>query len=301
MTAALLIGGPVLAQDRSPEASLLPPQKPAAPETDTDGASQTGDGATQVGVSDPPSETAPDDTAQGDEATSVPEDELEVGPEDEAAGISPPAPVAGDPANGLATTHAPATGPTADETAAFRACTEALSISGAVFEPVDTVTDENDAACGVTLPVRLAEAAPGVALNPDTILQCEAALALSKWVQRTVLPASDVLAERGDVTGLNHGSSYICRRRNNLPDEVLSEHSFGSAIDIMGVTFRDGSSLTIEPRERDGTLEEAFQDAVRAGACLYFTTVLGPGSDESHADHLHFDIKTRPGGFRLCQ
>jgi len=33
----------------------------------------------------------------------------------------------------------------------------------------------------------------------------------------------------------------------------------------------------------------AFQRALNAAACLYFTTVLSPGSDETHRDHMHLD------------
>ena len=31
-------------------------------------------------------------------------------------------------------------------------------------------------------------------------------------------------------------------------------------------------------------------DSVRTAACGWFTTVLGPGSDAAHTDHLHVDI-----------
>ena len=118
---------------------------------------------------------------------------------------------------------------------------------------------------------------------------------------RTVQPAARQMTERGPVVALEQGSGYICRRRNNAPDGKLSEHSFGNAIDIMAFRFAEGEPIRVEPREREGTMAEAFQRAVRAGSCLYFSTVLGPGTDASHADHLHMDIKERNGGFRLCQ
>jgi hypothetical protein len=44
-------------------------------------------------------------------------------------------------------------------------------------------------------------------------------------------------------------------------------------------------------------------DTVQTAACGWFTTVLGPGSDEAHADHLHVDMA--PHGtsdrYRICQ
>ena len=97
------------------------------------------------------------------------------------------------------------------------------------------------------------------------------------------------------------GGSYTCRRRNNLPTGKLSEHAFGNAIDIMSFQFEEGDPIPVEPRMDDHTIEEAFQRAVRATSCLYFTTVLGPGANAAHADHLHMDIAQRNGGYRLCQ
>jgi hypothetical protein len=69
----------------------------------------------------------------------------------------------------------------------------------------------------------------------------------------------------------------------------------------MGFTFAEGPPIAVEPREAQGTMAEAFQDAVRASACLDFSTVLGPGSNASHADHLHLDVIERSRGYRLCE
>lgn len=183
----------------------------------------------------------------------------------------------------------------------FAACTAALSDLGAKFTPVEPITDQKFRDCGIARPVKLHEAVPGVSMQPDTVLRCAAALALAEWVSDFVLPAARRLPERGVVTAVAHGSSYICRRRNNAAEGKLSEHGFGNGIDVTGFRFADGSLLPIEPREADGTLDEAFQSAVRKTACLSFTTVLGPGTDAAHADHFHLDIKQRRGGFRLCQ
>ncbi|MFA7414713.1 MAG: extensin family protein [Rhizobium sp.] len=42
----------------------------------------------------------------------------------------------------------------------------------------------------------------------------------------------------------------------------------------------------------------AFRLALNAAACLYFTTVLSPGSDDTHRDHMHLDVMRRTGGHR---
>ena len=44
-----------------------------------------------------------------------------------------------------------------------------------------------------------------------------------------------------------------------------------------------------------------FLNDIREGACTYFTTVLGPGSDRYHGDHFHVDVIARRGGYRICK
>ncbi len=184
---------------------------------------------------------------------------------------------------------------------AFSACLAELDGFGTVYETRGSVSDPSDSDCGITQPIMVSEIVPGLVLQPDSIMRCETAVALAEWTARIVLPAAEMMGEKGAVTGIDHGSTYICRRRNNLPTGKLSEHSFGNAVDVMGFRFEDGSSLPIEPRADAGTIEESFQRAVRGGACLSFTTVLGPGTDATHDDHLHLDVKARSGGYRICQ
>ena len=42
---------------------------------------------------------------------------------------------------------------------------------------------------------------------------------------------------------------------------------------------------------------------IRVAACGWFTTVLGPGSDAAHAEHLHVDILQHGSSdrYRICQ
>ncbi len=102
------------------------------------------------------------------------------------------------------------------------------------------------------------------------------------------------------ISGLSQASAYVCRNRNGATDGKVSEHAFGNAIDIAGFTLKSGKTITIRPAGRDATLEGAFQRAITEAACLYFTTVLDPGSDAAHQNHLHLDVKARRGGYRYC-
>ncbi|WP_394688219.1 extensin family protein [Hoeflea sp.] len=186
-----------------------------------------------------------------------------------------------------------------DSKAALALCESELQELGVNFERLEPVTGENG--CGIASPYAIAAIAPGVTLKPATELRCETALSLARWVRDVVLPSARALPESLRLRAINHGSTYVCRRRNNLPTGKMSEHSIGNAIDIVSFEFDDREPLAVTPRNGKGSIEEAFQRAVRAGACLHFTTVLGPGADASHDNHLHFDIAKRRGGYRLCQ
>jgi len=45
--------------------------------------------------------------------------------------------------------------------------------------------------------------------------------------------------------------------------------------------------------------QRSFREAMKKSACARFTTVLGPGSDGYHEDHVHLDMMQRLGP-RVC-
>lgn len=190
------------------------------------------------------------------------------------------------------------TAPEPDE-AALAKCEAGLRKLGAVFERLEPVNSENG--CGIGAPYRIEQIIHGVRLSPASQLRCETALALANWTSKVVVPATAALPGEVQLTSINHGSTYVCRRRNNLPTGKMSEHAIGNAIDVVSFGFKGRDPVAVSPRAGSGTMEESYQRAVRGGACLYFTTVLGPGTNTSHADHLHLDIIKRKRGYRLCQ
>ncbi|MCB1487682.1 MAG: extensin family protein, partial [Bauldia sp.] len=86
-------------------------------------------------------------------------------------------------------------------------------------------------------------------------------------------------------------ASYSCRTRNNVPGAKLSEHAHGNAIDISA--FQVSGVGWVEVGKANTMGKRRFLAAVRKSACGPFTTVLGPGSDGYHEDHLHFDVIRR--------
>ncbi|MBP0481262.1 extensin family protein [Sagittula salina] len=181
------------------------------------------------------------------------------------------------------------------------ACLAVLDLMRVTYTVSEPVIPGDDRDCGILRPVTVTEVAPGVALSPPATLRCPAAQALALWVRDFVQPAAARLSERGALTAIRNGSDYVCRRRNNATEGKLSEHAFGNALDVMGFDFSEGPNIPVEPREAQGSMAEAFQDAVRASACMEFTTVLGPGSNAAHDNHLHLDVIRRTRGWRLCE
>lgn len=179
------------------------------------------------------------------------------------------------------------------------ACLATLDRLGVVYETINPIAGEGG--CGVGDPVRVSSVSPGITLTPEATVGCRTAAALARWVEGLVAPSARVMGEGVRLSGLSNASGYVCRRRNNAADGKLSEHATGGAIDISGFSFKGRPPIPVEPRAGRGTMAEAFQRTVRAGACLYFSTVLGPGSDDYHDDHLHFDLARRNSGYRLCQ
>lgn len=183
--------------------------------------------------------------------------------------------------------------------AAIRACEAALTQLGAKFKRLPPIRGEGG--CGLAAPYAVTEIAPGIKLTPATKMQCDVALATARWVKDVVLPAARVYSPDHRLTSIRHASTYVCRSRNHKAGAKLSEHATGNAIDIVGFTFGDKEQLVVQPRNRDADLSEAFQKAIRFGACLHFTTVIGPLSDANHADHFHLDLADRNRGYRLCR
>lgn len=185
----------------------------------------------------------------------------------------------------------------------YDACRLALSILGTKYEEVPEITSPEDEHCGIARPIRVQEIIRGVTLLGGADMRCDTARALGFWTQNFLRPATAALPESPQLTGLQLGSTYACRARVGTGKErpKLSEHAIGNAIDIAAFEFSNGEILKVEPRQDTGDIAESFQRSAQSTACLYFTTVLGPGSNAAHNDHLHLDVAARKNGWRLCQ
>ncbi|MEH6718263.1 MAG: extensin family protein [Aurantimonas endophytica] len=167
-------------------------------------------------------------------------------------------------------------------------CRATLRKMGVQF--VDVAPIGKGRGCGIPHPVKITAIAEGVAMKPAATLNCASAVRISKWVEDEVKPAARWKMWKRPTAVLN-ASSYRCSRIAG--SRTVSEHATGNALDVRGFQFSDGSLFDVEKKGFFSFRQKSFQSAVRESACRYFGTVLGPGYNHAHRDHLHLDAKNR--------
>ncbi len=153
--------------------------------------------------------------------------------------------------------------------------------------------------CGVDDVVRLEAVVlrdkSRVALTPPAIVRCTFAEAIVQWVREDLAPAVRNLG--APLRSLDNYAAYDCRGRNRIVGAKLSEHGKANAIDVRSVKLANGTLVGLT----DPNVGKDLRLGLRKSTCARFTTVLGPGSDGYHEDHVHVDLAERTGGHRMCQ
>jgi hypothetical protein len=134
-----------------------------------------------------------------------------------------------------------------------------------------------------------------VSVKPAAILRCKMAAALADWIRGDIAPLAERLGST--VSNLDNFDSFECRGRNRIVGAQLSEHGRANALDVRAFKFADGSSISLTDR----TVPRGLRENVLHSACKRFSTVLGPGSDWYHEDHIHLDLMERRNNYRICQ
>jgi len=170
--------------------------------------------------------------------------------------------------------------------------------------PVDTMRapardTRRPAPLGPSRAPRLASATGTVTVTPNATLACPMVSALDQWIATSVQPSA--MRWFGQpVAEIKQISAYSCRGMNGNPRANISEHAFGNALDIASFTLADGRRITVKDGWRGPPEEQGFLRDVQGSACDRFSTVLAPGSNVFHYDHIHVDLMRRGSGHRAC-
>jgi len=142
--------------------------------------------------------------------------------------------------------------------------------------------------------VRLADRTQ-VAVTPPAVVRCSFAEAIVHWVREDVVPVVRSLG--GALKSIDNYAAYDCRGRNRIIGARLSEHGKANALDIRSFKLASGTVVELT----DPNVAKDFRERLRKTTCARFSTVLGPGSDGYHENHVHVDLAERAGGHRMCQ
>ena len=173
------------------------------------------------------------------------------------------------------------------------ALTEAIAIAPSI-PPI-----HGPGACGgddlVRLEAVVVSPAQRVAIKPPAILRCTMATAIANWVREDAAPLAVTLGS--SLSEIDNYDSYECRGRNRIVGAKLSEHGLANALDVRGLKLANGTMLSLTDRN----LSRDTREKVLASVCSRFMTVLGPGSDWYHEEHIHLDLAERRNNYKVCQ
>jgi len=187
--------------------------------------------------------------------------------------------------------------PSASEPAPPTACRLRLTSALAVAPSLPPITGPGE--CGAPDVVRLeAVVLPDqslVTIAPPAVLRCTMAEAVVSWVREEAAPrALDLGSPLKAIANL---ASFDCRGRNGILGAKLSEHGKANALDIHSFKLANGRVVGLT----DSQVPKDFREGLRQSVCARFMTVLGPGSDGYHEEHVHVDLAERRGGYRICE
>jgi hypothetical protein len=134
-----------------------------------------------------------------------------------------------------------------------------------------------------------------VSLKPAAIMRCKMASAIADWIRSDMAPLAAGLGSV--ISDLDNFDSFECRGRNRVVGAKLSEHGRANALDVRALKLANGQSISLTDR----TVPRELRESVLHSVCARFSTVLGPGSDGYHEDHIHLDLMERHNNYKICQ
>lgn len=147
--------------------------------------------------------------------------------------------------------------------------------------------------CGANDAVVYQKGPTGLEIRPPALVTCRLALGLVDVEKLLQELAQKELGSR--VKRLHQGGTYNCRKMARF--DLVSEHSYGNAIDVRSFTLEDGRLVSVD--EHFGPLAEPpANERARFLRTLgeqafdrhLVSVSLGPYWDALHKDHFHFDM-----------
>jgi hypothetical protein len=134
-----------------------------------------------------------------------------------------------------------------------------------------------------------------VSVKPAAILRCAMASEIADWIRTDMTPLATSLGSV--ISDLNNLDSFECRGRNGIAGAKMSEHGRANALDVHDLKLAAGQMISFTDR----TVSREVRETILHSMCARFTTVLGPGSDGYHEDHIHLDLMERHNNYKICQ
>jgi hypothetical protein len=183
------------------------------------------------------------------------------------------------------------------------ACYAALSKIGVVFTPYAPY--EQNGSCTVVNPVQLKSYkvnGKNIEFPDRPVLNCTFASQLINFIRDQAQPTFSTKTT-SQIAKIYTGPGFVCRGRNGDVSAKLSEHASGNAVDIERIQLAVGRIILVKDAISAATKDYDVLTTMRQAACTYFTTVLGPGANEAHASHFHFDLGQhgKSGTYRICE
>ena len=145
-------------------------------------------------------------------------------------------------------------------------CLKELEQTEAVFKPLG---NQGTDTCPAKNAVRISKF-KDTTLSSSVILSCPAAVDTANWLEEI------------EAKHITHMGTLNCRQRRG--SGLMSEHSFGIAIDVSAI---DGAVVSKHWKDK-GSKGEKLRDAASV-ACKHFSNVLTPETNRLHHNHFHLD------------
>ncbi len=175
-------------------------------------------------------------------------------------------------------------------------CHARLTSLGVTFTPAELPLRQRVQGiptCGANDAVLFQRAPSGLVIKPPALVTCRLALALADLDALAQEVAQKELGAA--IKSLHQGGTYNCRKMARF--DLVSEHSYGNAIDVRSFTLTDGRLVSVDKHfgkldqgpqtERARFLRTLGEQAFDRGVV---SVSLGPYWDKLHKDHFHFDM-----------